>query len=315
MEVTKQTMESDNIDELFNNSKYSDCKIINVIKGHSNTKGKSANVEKNRIYVVEENNTKFGVMYCEKDTLTKISYDDIEKVVSFRHSWYVLPIGYVGTHYTKEDGSDTIQYLHQFITNHHGHGKGQMSVDHINRDKLDNRCENLRIATQSEQSANCGKRARKFNAQELPPDLKNVVMPKYVYYSSEVMNKGKPNEYVRECFRIEKHPNLKKKMWSSSKSIKRSILDKLVETKQYLNLLDNPKTMALAEELDSRTFKLPPFVTLSRKDGKAQLIYDRRTDNKRYNMKSTIKQFDETKLEEYVSGFLVKLGVKYEELC
>ena len=103
-------------------------------------------------------------------------------------------------------------------------------------------------------------------------------------------------------------------MWSSSKSIKRSILDKLVETKQYLNLLDNPKTMALAEELDSRTFKLPPFVTLSRKDGKAQLIYDRRTDNKRYNMKSTIKQFDETKLEEYVSGFLVKLGVKYEEL-
>ena len=39
-------------------------------------------------------------------------------------------------------------------------------------------------------------------------------------------------------------------MWSSSKSIKRSILDKLVETKQYLNLLDNPKTMAIAEKLD-----------------------------------------------------------------
>ena len=31
-------------------------------------------------------------------------------------------------------------------------------------------------------------------------------------------------------------------------------------------------------------------------------------------MKLTIKEFDETKLEEYVSGFLEKVGVKYVEL-
>ena len=39
--VEKQTSQFDNIDELFNNSKFSQCKIINVIKGYSNTKKKT----------------------------------------------------------------------------------------------------------------------------------------------------------------------------------------------------------------------------------------------------------------------------------
>ena len=84
-----------------------------------------------------------------------------------------------------------------------------------------------------------------------------------------------------------------------------------------VNIYERKRTeslLAIAEKLDSRKFKLPQYVSLSRKDGKAQLIYDKRTNNKRYNMKSTIKEFDETKLEEYVSGFLEKVGVKYVEL-
>ena len=51
------------------------------------------------------------------------------------------------------------------------------------------------------------------------------------------MNKGKPNEYVRDFFRIENHPNLNKKSWSSSKSMKLSIIEKLNLTIKYLDEL------------------------------------------------------------------------------
>ena len=58
-------------------------------------------------------------------------------------------------------------------------------------------------------------------------------MPKYVYYAKEYRNQDKTN--YREFFRIEKHPNLEKKSWSTSKSNGISIQDKL---KQAINKLE-----------------------------------------------------------------------------
>jgi hypothetical protein len=44
---------------------------------------------------------------------------------------------------------------------------------------------------------------------------------------------------VREFFRIEKHPNQYGKKWSSTKSMKRTIIEKLIQTKEKVIELDN----------------------------------------------------------------------------
>jgi hypothetical protein len=83
------------------------------------------------------------------------------------------------------------------------------------------------------------KRVRKCNAIELPVDISENMIPKYVVYYKECYNKEKL--LFREFFKIEKHPKLinYKKHLTSSKSKKITIVEKLEQIKLILKKIEN----------------------------------------------------------------------------
>lgn len=105
------------------------------------------------------------------------------------------------------------------------YSQSEYSVDHINRDPLDNRLQNLRWATQSEQNQNTDKRKRQCTARELPTGIQQSDIPKWVNYNFE-------SQYNRCYFRIEKHPRLSK--WTSTKSVEATPQEKLAQTYHYM---------------------------------------------------------------------------------
>lgn len=72
-----------------------------------------------------------------------IDSEDVDRVSE--HRWTINDNGYVRTF----QGTKPL-YLHRFICNY----SGKETVDHINRDKLDNRKENLRVVSQSVNNLN-----------------------------------------------------------------------------------------------------------------------------------------------------------------
>lgn len=301
-------LKKENIDfvDIYNiKSKYN---IIKEISGHIKYLGKSAGQELNWGYEVldpkEKSNESFILFHCKIDTFTKINKEYLKKIKYFKNqelTWYMTKCGYVGAHY-KEDNNEKIIYLHQLVADWYGHGKGQLSVDHINQDKLDNRINNLRIVNQSTQNINTGKRKRKYNAKELPKEIKQSDLPKYVVYYKECYNK-KDNKW-REFFKIEKHNKLEKP-WATSKSNKISITEKLEQAKNKLHKLES----GILTDSDDDQIKLPKYITTKIIKNKNHLVFDRRCDNIRYNLKMVMKS--DNILEE-LDMFKNKITKKYE---
>jgi len=179
------------------------------------------------------------------------------------------------------------------------------------------------------------KRVRKCNAIELPVDISENMIPKYVVYYKECYNKEKM--LFREFFKIEKHPKLinYKKHLTSSKSKKVTIVEKLeqikiilkkIENDELFKLKDGEKTEENGEKIeendeliklkDGENFKeiiLPKYISLKNheKDKKKYyLIYDEKTNKYR----NTYKLLYDKNIEfsQNLKDFLEKVREKFE---
>jgi len=161
------------------------------------------------------------IKYNDGYVYSLIDKDDYAKINEY--SWHYISNAYIG-HTVVVDGKRIVLYLHNIIMGRLEHpGKGATeTVDHINRNGLDNRKENLRIISQTEQNLN---QNRKGRTAELPPGIKAEDIPKHIWYI-------KPNGHHGERFGIDfKTENIKWKT-TSSKSV--SLEDKLKLAKEQL---------------------------------------------------------------------------------
>jgi hypothetical protein len=98
---------------------------------------------------------------------------------------------------------------------------------------------------ETQKSNKMKKRNRKHSAQSLPKGLEHHMMKKYVVYYREWIDRQHSRE--REYFKIEKHPDLKKG-WTSSKSCKITIFDKLAAANKIIDDLEEKKRKELEEK-------------------------------------------------------------------
>jgi HNH endonuclease len=156
---------------------------------------------------------------------TVIDTEDIPKIKDY--SWHYIATGYIG-HTIQIDDKRKELYLHNMIMGRLIFpGKGtKESVDHINRNGLDNRKENLRIVTQSAQNINQKQKERHI---ELPANSGVTIdeIPKHIWYI-------KANGSHGERFGIDlKTENVK---WKSTSAKNVSLQDKLKAAKEQLQI-------------------------------------------------------------------------------
>ena len=282
--------------------------IIEYMRGHYLTMGQDANLMKNPIWRIKENEKEYILMYCEKDTICKLCPESYQKILDYENNsnnrnkitWFKLQNGYIM-------GSTNL-YIHQIITGCYGNGKGtkNVSVDHIDQDPLNNTFENLRIATRKEQEQNtkgikAGTQRERSSKKDLPDGITYEMFKKYVYYNREFYNKEKTKE--REFFRVE-HPKLDKP-WATTKSEKVSILEKLAQANKVVDDLEND----IYPEKGEPT--LPKYVSLVVTREKPHLVYEKRiVDGKRLNIKMVLPE--EYDLHDQLAILNEKIKDKYE---
>ena len=177
----------------------------------------------------EYNNKKYivGILSSNGEPVAFVFDEDDKDKVAGR-SWHVSSNNYIASAETV-DGNRKQFFLHNLVSNRLDFpGKGaRESVDHINRMGFDNRKENLRIISQSEQNMNQTKRERNITLPE-GCEINAEDIPRHIWYI-------KANGAHGDRFAIEfKSENI---CWKTTSSKKVSLIEKLGEAKAKLQEL------------------------------------------------------------------------------
>lgn len=141
------------------------------------------------IYNEKEDCVECIVSYKKEQVIFLIDKDDLEKVKT--RNWH-LTCGknYIGAN-VRINGTIKVLYLHNFIMDKldfPGRGATE-TIDHINRNGLDNRKINLRLVSQTDQNLNQKIKSRKANP-EICEVLNIPKLPKHVHYVKARGNHG-----------------------------------------------------------------------------------------------------------------------------
>lgn len=289
-----------------------DYTILEHLGGHVKNFGRTAGSIKNPMYKVLDNEQELYIMGIDDDMLCILCEESYKKILNYekeKNDGYKLTFSKLNNYICCSTVNEGRLYIHQIIMNYYRNGRGTMntSVDHIDRNPLNNTMANLRLANRETQQQNTigqlpgTKRKRNNHAQNLPEGLTQEMIPKYVTYMTNIYNKEK--NLSREFFRIENHPKLKS--YDGCKSGKKTIFEKLEEIKKIIEQLDNDILPKSQKELSG----LPQYVRYLEKDEKRWLIYEKRTRDVRQNMKLLLPQ--EYNLEEQIRILLDKIQEKY----
>ena len=288
--------------------------VVTFKSGHTKSLGRTANQMKNLLW--EITNPLTGeitavIMYVEPNEYCELCPTSYQKILDYetnhnngeKITWYKTTNGYISCHNNV--------FIHQVIMETWGNGKGTglVSVDHIDRNPLNNRYDNLRIATMQEQQKNSkgtaddgSKRERKHNARALPDGITQDMMRKYVVYYFEWLDKEQTRS--REFFKVEKHPKLEKP-WMTSKSEKVSLLQKLEAANKVVRDLEK----GIFPEDTAPAAVLPKYFSLVVMREKPHIVYERRHDGSRVSLRMVLPA--NYVLDDEIAKLKEKVEAKY----
>lgn len=198
-----------------------------------------------------------SILYCQPGIYTIVDTDRLDDI-SGAGVWSIMNNGYPGVHVRDGDGVDTMMLLHAFLLGPGSCDSSSAVIEHINRDRLDNRMANLRVINHSVQNYHRLKCRRQHDARPLPDGLIQSDLPKYVvYHKDKIYKPGSEGKY-RDYFRVSGHPLQVAKewtregngkfygpeyeavtcFWSSTKSKFKTAREKLADAIAYVTLLD-----------------------------------------------------------------------------